>query len=92
MGCTFEMIKDPQAILRDAFDWTDWLGAGETISAFAVTASDGLTIDQIARVLGVVSYRVSGGTAGLDYVVTCEITTSEGNIDQRSALYRVRER
>lgn len=38
------------------------------------------------------SYRISGGTAATDYVVTCQITTNQGRIDERSVLYKVRER
>lgn len=84
--------KDPQATLRHGVDWSGWLQADETITDEAVTATTGLTVDQVAEAAGVVSYRVSGGTAGADYTVTCQVTTSNGRIDERSVLYQVRER
>lgn len=93
MSYTFTAApKDPQATLRHSIDWSGWLQEGETITAQSVTAPTGITADQVAQADGVVSYRVSGGRAGKDYVVTCQITTSQGRIDQRSMLYQVRER
>lgn len=85
-------VKDPQATLRHGISWADWLGEGETIASQAVTAQAGIVVDQVAQADGIVSYRISGGSAGVDYIVTCRITTSLGNIDERSVLYRVRER
>jgi methylglyoxal synthase len=84
--------KDPQATLRHGINWGDWLQDGETITAQSMTAPTGITADQVTQATGVVSYRISGGTAGTDYVVTCQITTSQGRIDERSVLYRVRNR
>lgn len=84
--------KDPQATLRHGINWADWLQNGETITAQSITATVGITVDQVTQATGVVSYRISGGAAGADYVVTCQITTSQGRIDERSVLYRVRNR
>ena len=93
MSFTFTAApKDPQASLRHSIDWSPWLESGETITAQTVTAPDGITTDQVTQADGVVSYRISGGTAGGDYKITCQITTSTGRVDQRSVLYRVRER
>lgn len=92
MSYTFTApVKDPQAIFRHSVDWSAWLGTDETILTQDATA-DGLTVDQVTQLNGVVTYRVAGGTAGSDYVVTCRITTSTGRADDRSVLYRVRER
>jgi hypothetical protein len=84
--------KDPQATLRHSISWADWLQNGETITAQSMTSPAGITVDQVAQATGAVSYRISGGAAGTDYVVTCQITTSQGRIDERSVLYRVRNR
>lgn len=84
--------KDPQATLRHSISWAAWLQQGETTTAQSVTAPEGITADQVAQADGVVSYRISGGTAATDYVVTCQITTNQGRIDERSVLYKVRER
>jgi len=85
-------IKDPQSTLHHSFDWSNWLADGETITAANVAATAGITVDQVSQEQGVVSYTVSGGTAGSNYVVTCEITTSTAQIDQRSVQYKVRDR
>ncbi|MEL6486256.1 MAG: hypothetical protein AAFQ13_03810 [Pseudomonadota bacterium] len=85
-------VKDPQASLRHSFDWSNWLAGDETITAVNVTATAGITVNQVTQQSGVVSYTISGGTAGSNYALTCEITTSNGQIDQRSVEYMVRER
>lgn len=81
-------------MLDHAIDWGDWLDEGETITEVptVVPSPAGLTIADIDEVLGLVTWRVSGGDLGQDYIVTCRITTSAGRIDERSLRYRVRER
>ncbi len=87
------------------FDWraltngsglSNWLADGETITAFTVTATAGITIDSkpAALVNGAtaVSVWLAGGTAGRNYIVTCRITTSAGRTDERSLRVRVRPR
>lgn len=87
-------IKDPVAILDHAMPWDDWLDDGETITARSVTSSapDELQAQAGALDSAQVTWRVSGGQAGRDYAVTVQITTSTGRCDERSVLYRVRER
>lgn len=93
MGYTFDApIKDPAAVLRHGHDVSAWLEEGETIASRTVTGQDGITVDQVNDDAGVVSYRIAGGKAGFDYLVTCRVTTSTGRVDERTARYRVRER
>lgn len=84
--------KDPSAYLDYAFDWSDWLVAGETITSFTVSAETGLTVASDGEVSGVVTAWLSGGTANRDYPVTCQITTSQGRIDERTITINVRDR
>lgn len=86
--------KDPEAILDYQMDWTDWLLAGETIIAEAVVPSDpALLISGVTLAgTGAVQWRTAGGVAGRDYLVTVSITTSTGQIDQRTVRIPVRER
>lgn len=85
--------KDPAAVLDHGMDWSGWLDEGETIASQTVVAAPaGLTIGQATQANGIVSWRVSGGTLGTDYIATCRITTSLGRIEERSVRYRVRER
>ncbi|MEQ5789098.1 hypothetical protein J3454_14470 [Erythrobacter sp. NFXS35] len=88
------VIKDPQAVQFHGMDWSTWLQEGETIADREVISSvaDELVIDQVTDANGKVSWRVSGGTDGTDYLATCRITTSIGRIEDRSLPYHVRER
>ena len=93
---TNQFTKDPNAVLDYAFDWSDWLAAGETISTFTVTAETGLTLGtgdkSPSQANGVVTYWLSGGTAGINYKVACLITTSAGRTDERTIWIKVVER
>ena len=85
--------KDIAAVLDHGMDWSVWLDDGETIAAQTVVAAPaGLTIGTVAQANGIVSWRVSGGTLGQDYIATCRVTTSLGRVDERSVRYRVGER
>lgn len=85
-------VKDPDAVLDYAFDWTDWLEDGETISSHTVTVETGLTKDSDSESSGVVTVWLSGGTADETYTVACKITTNGGRTDERSALFHCMER
>lgn len=84
--------KDPSAVLDYAFDWSDWLESGETISSHTITVDTGLTKDSDSESSGVVTVWLSGGTHGIDYIVACEISTSYSRTDERSVNIRCRER
>jgi len=84
--------KDPDAVLDYAFNWTDWLESGETITSRVVTVSTGLTKNSDSESAGVVTIWLSGGTHGVDYLVACKITTSSSRIDERTANIRCRQR
>ncbi len=97
--------KDPDAVLDYKIDFaaltngngdTDWLDTDntETISSKTVTVETGITKD--SDTLGDTNTSVviwlSGGTAGNDYSVACEIVTSAGRTDERTITIQVRER
>lgn len=86
--------KDPDAVLDYELDWSaNWLADGETITAQTVTCEDDdITISSVTQSGGVVRFRVAGGAAGSSYLVTCEITTSAGQTDQRTIQIPVRDR
>ena len=85
-------VKDPDASLDYAFDWTDWLQTGETISSYIITVEPGITKDSDSESLGVVTVWLSGGTAGERHHVSCEITTSLDRTEERSMRLSCRER
>jgi len=95
--------KDPEAVLDYTFDWkplthgvpgatSDWLATGETISSYTVTVPTGITKDSDSQADGVVTYWLSGGTAGTTYRVECKIVTNAGRTDERSTWIKVSER
>ncbi|KDR25417.1 hypothetical protein [Caballeronia zhejiangensis] len=76
-------IKDPQAVLDFNWDWSAWLGAGETIIDTSVTPDDGLTVNSSNISGDVVSAWLAGGVVGTTYTVACTITTSAGRTETR---------
>ena len=82
-------LKDPDAVLDFAFDWSSWLASGEIISSRTVTVETGITKDSDAESSGVVTIWLSGGTAGTTYSVACKIVTSASRTDERTMLVKV---
>lgn len=87
-----EFFKDPDATLDYAFDWTDWLEDGETISSHTITASTGLTKDSDSESDGIVTVWLSGGTTGTIYTLACKIVTSLSRTDERTVNIRCVDR
>ena len=59
-------------------DWSDWLGAGDTISVSAWSVETGLTVDSESNTSTSATVIISGGTAGKVYKVENDITTANG--------------
>lgn len=86
-------IKDSDAILDYAFDWsTNWLQTAETISSRVITVESGLTKDSDTESDGIVTVWLSGGTSGTTYTVACKIATSLNRTDERTISIAVRDR
>ena len=85
-------IKDPDAELDYAFDWTTWLQETETISSYIITVAAGITKDSDTKNAGIVTVWLSGGTEGETYTVACRITTSMGRTDERTVGIVMAER
>jgi hypothetical protein len=96
-------LKDKDAVLDFCFDWkpltngvtgakSDWLQAGEAITAYTVTVPTGLTKGAVTQSGGKVTVWLSGGTAGTYYPVMCSITTDGGRTDNRTMVIYVTER
>jgi hypothetical protein len=76
-------IKDPQAVLDFNWDWSAWLGEGETITDKSVTPDAGLTVNSSNINGAVVAAWLAGGVAGTTYTVACTISTSAGRTETR---------
>jgi len=98
-----EWVKDPDAVLDWKYDWaastngsgsSDWLSAGETINAHTIDEDTGITVDSSALTDANTSVTVwlSGGTAGVEYLVRCEIVTTDGRTDERTIKIKCEER
>lgn len=85
-------IKDPNARLDYAVDWSSWLSDGETISDSDWTVPAGIVEDDTDVTTTKATVWLTGGTAGQSYAVTNRITTSDGRIDDRSIQIVVRDR
>lgn len=87
------MIKDPDAVLPFAVDWTDWLtNEADTADTFTWILPDGLTKAAEMTDGGKATVWLSGGTDGKNYDLTCRITTTGGRIDDRTMRIHVRSR
>ncbi len=88
----------PLALLDYTIDWgaSSWLDVGETISSQTITADPSLTIVSVnpypANAPTSVQIWVQGGTLGTLPLVTCQIQTTTGRIDQRSIRLQVMRR
>lgn len=86
-------LKDPQETIDYAFDWSDFLASGETISASSWTVSStGLALGTLAATTDTTAAFVTGGTIGDVYRLTNKITTNQTRIAERSVIVRVEER
>lgn len=89
------MLKDPEAVLDYAVDWTGWLQDGETITSASWTIPDGLTQPptQPASVDGGRTIVwLAGGTDRQTYRPSVHVTTSAGRQDDRTIEISVRPR
>lgn len=87
-------LKDPDSEKNAQFDWSGDLDAGVSIVAQAVTVSgpdSALVADNVSLAVGAqkVNYRLTGGTLGRKYTVTCRITTDELPEGRDDRSYRV---
>jgi len=67
--------------------WSDL--SGDEIASYTWSAASGLTI---ASGGSTATVKISGGTAGSDYALTCTITTTSGQVDARVITVQVRDR
>jgi len=73
-------VKDPDDTAWYELDWSEFLSAGETITSATVSVGAGLTLLAQTAALTSVSFQVSGGVAPSVVFVTCQVTTSQGNV------------
>ena len=84
-------VKDPDAVLDYALDWTKWL-EGDTLTSGTWTIDAGPTIASQNVSAGIVTMFLSGGVDGTTYVARCRIVTTGGRTEDRTIHIQVRER
>lgn len=81
--------KDPDSELNYVLDWGSWLGA-ETIGSSEWDVPAGITMVSSVPTATTVPFRLSGGTAGVDYELINTITTTpSGQIAPRGVIIHV---
>lgn len=95
-GGVWWIVKDPAAELAYGRNWASWLRSGDTIddASWAVAPADGLVVDldRTGVVDQVAVVFLKGGAAGIDYTVSCSVTTADGDKERRSFEVRCRNR
>lgn len=92
---TLTVLKDPDALLDYAVNWSSWLPTGDSISTFDVAVEAGdVVLDTPApsETDGVVTAWISGGSVGKTGRVRFRVTTTQGRTDDRSIFLKIIER
>jgi len=92
--------KDRLATLTYSMDWTEWLAAGQTVTAVTYTITPPtynptpLTISTsgVTGANKITYVKLAAGTAGKIYTVTAAITTDDGSQDRRYFRVKVENR
>jgi hypothetical protein len=84
--------KDPADIADYWYDWSIFLPEDAVVEDQTVTAPAGITILAASHTDKVVRIRVSGGTAGTDYPITCLVDATNGEKFEVTKTLKVRER
>jgi hypothetical protein len=88
MSAMIAYTKDPDALLDYTVNWASLLG-NDTIASVAWVVPAGITQASAANTTTTATIWLSGGTDGVDYDVTCRVTTSGGRVDDRTIRIRV---
>jgi hypothetical protein len=96
---TYQILKDPDAVLDYTFDFTDWLDlVSDTINTAVCSIVDAPTTGGAVNSSAIVGKKVvawvSGGTPGKKIALRCRITTnnSPARVDDRTVYLKVKER
>lgn len=89
---TFDPIKDPDAVLDYQWDWTSWLGEGETITDIEWLVPDGITQQTTSATDSTATIWLAEGSLGHQYDITCRITTNQDRTDDRTQTIRIQNR
>ena len=90
--------KQPAEVKDYDIDYSEWLGpvADTVASTTAIVTSvtetvPTLEIDSIMETSTTVKLWVSGGTGGVSYKVTVQMTTAGGRLDESELVFKVKD-
>lgn len=83
-------LKDPNDVLDYTINWSTWLGA-DTIASSTWTVPTGLTAGVTSNSTTATTIWLSGGTAGVTYLVTNKIVTAAGRTKEDSIVIMGRD-
>lgn len=98
--------KDPDAVLDYLYNWADWLTdisdyisshtfqdvTGVVIDSSAIVDADTSADIPVTVISGGVRAMISGGTPGEPASATCRIVTNGGRTEDRTIIFKIRER
>lgn len=84
-------VKDPNSTIDFAVDWAEWLNTGDNVSVSSWEVPSGISLSSSSVTNNVTRAFLTGGTAGIDYLITNRVTTQGGRIEDRSILVQVRQ-
>lgn len=90
------VLKDPNANNVYTWDWSDYLVGAAQIASYSIIVStisgdaSPLASDNESNTTTTVQQRLTGGTAGKTYTVTCRIVTNESPAQTEDRTIRVR--
>lgn len=85
-------VKDPDAVLNYRWDWAEFLGDSDTITASEMITETGIVVDSDDNDTTSATVVLSGGTVGETYEVTNRITTAAGLVNDHTIRIRIEQR
>lgn len=86
-----EFELDPDNKLLHGFDWSAWLNAGEVVSASEWIVPNGIVSENEQFTPTETITLISGGVSGEVHLITNRVTTSLGQICDRSFKLKIRD-
>lgn len=84
--------KQPNEVLDYDIDFSDWLAErDDTIASVTADCDDGIEVDLVTHLNGVVKLWMVGGTSGRSYKVTATVVTADGRTKEGDIRIQVRE-
>ena len=91
--------KQPAEVKDYDIDYSEWLGpVADTVDIPTATVTSAtepvptLEVDSIEQTTTAVKLWISGGTAGVSYKVTVQMTTTGGRLDESELVFKVKDR